>query len=265
MYCVLVVCASEHHRALLLWIGAPALFLYVLGVPAAAFFLLFKNREKLDSPRTRERLGFLYSNYEPEYFYWELMVVMRLVAFAGISVMFAGDAHLQAGLGLLVLFVSTFTQKEALPYLEMTLNRVEEGGLIASWITLYGGTLLYSSGFSDSFKVFISFGIILVNLGYAGFILYIAAKQSHNVDVSGLTSLPTRMASSLPFRVDSFPSFSGDSGKSKGLSKLGVVEMRDRKRGGTKSPERVERSALVVSPLAGRNIVVGRGTKKSTK
>ena len=120
-----VICGSDHYHAILLFIAAPALLLYVIGIPATAFGLLYSERATLQtSPGTREKLGFLYSNYEPEYFYWESLVVMRLVFFAAISVLFADLPDAQASLGMMVLFFSVVTHLMTQPYLEDMLDKV---------------------------------------------------------------------------------------------------------------------------------------------
>ena len=56
--------------------------------------------DNLNASETREKIGFLYSNYEHGYFYWEFVVIARLMCFALISVMFADRPVAQAGLGL---------------------------------------------------------------------------------------------------------------------------------------------------------------------
>lgn len=133
-----VVCGSAYHSRLLSWVAGPAMIIYVIGIPLAAFAILYSNKakDKLSKPGCRRKLGFLYSNYEEEYYYWEFVVVARLVSFAAVSVMFADKADLQAGLGLFILFVSILAHNKTSPYLEDTLDRVEEMGLYSSWLTL---------------------------------------------------------------------------------------------------------------------------------
>lgn len=96
--------------------------------------------------------------------------MMRLVCFAAISVMFSDRPELQAALGLAVLFVAILAHGKNQPYLEKELDDIEEKGLVASWLTLYGGTLLYSGGLSKPFKVVVT----LATLAYV-YLTFISA------------------------------------------------------------------------------------------
>ena len=56
-----VVCGSELHQSLITFIALPSMVLYVIGIPAAALYLLLSKRQKLKASGTRQKLGFLYS------------------------------------------------------------------------------------------------------------------------------------------------------------------------------------------------------------
>ena len=59
------------------------------------------------------------------------------------------------------------------PYVEDTLDTIEGLGLLASFMTLYGGTLLYSPRLDDSsFKYGVTIGIVGINLFFALFLVY---------------------------------------------------------------------------------------------
>lgn len=47
--------------------------------------LLWDRRDNLKDRDTREKLGFLYFSYEGRCYYWELIVIVRLVIFAAVS------------------------------------------------------------------------------------------------------------------------------------------------------------------------------------
>lgn len=87
--------------------------------------------------------------------------------------MFSDKPDIQAGLGLFILFMSIWAHNKARPYLEDDLDGVEESGLIASWLTLYGGTLLYSGSLSSFIKIVITISIIILNVAFALYILYV--------------------------------------------------------------------------------------------
>ena len=63
-----VVCGSPYHMRLLLLVAWPSMIIYVIGIPLAAFTILYSRKNKLSKAGTRRKFGFLYSNYEPKYF-----------------------------------------------------------------------------------------------------------------------------------------------------------------------------------------------------
>ena len=128
---------------------------------------------------------------------WEMLVILRLVSFAAISVLFADKPDIQAGLGLFLLFMSIWAHNKTSPYLEDDLDRVEEIGLIASWLTLYGGTLLYSGSLSSFIKIVVTISIIMLNLAFALYILYVLAipHVSKMAGEGGLSAMPGRFRS----------------------------------------------------------------------
>ena len=135
------------------------------------------------------------------------MVVARLVCFAAISVMFADKPVVQAGLGLLVLFVSIWLHNRKRPYLEDDLDHVEEAGLLASWVTLYGGILLFSADLGNGFNMFVTVVILCVNFAFGIYILWILAvpamaklQEHSNEGVSAMTGRFRALTSS--FKVD---------------------------------------------------------------
>ena len=56
-----VVCGSKLHQSLIMFIALPSIVFYVIGIPAAALYLLLSKRHTLDASGTRQKLGFLYS------------------------------------------------------------------------------------------------------------------------------------------------------------------------------------------------------------
>ena len=148
-------------------------------------------------------------NYESKYFYWEFIVITRLICFAAISVMFADKPDLQAGLGLFVLFVSIWLHKTTAPYLIDVLDHVEEAGLIASWVTLYGGTLLFSARLGNAFNMIVTIAIGGANLAFGAYILWVLAVPavSKLQESSGIAAMSGRFRS----LTSSFKSLRGGS------------------------------------------------------
>ena len=92
--------------------------------------------------------------------------MFRLAIFALISVVFREDVELQAGLGLFVLFLSVLAHVVVKPFIRKKLDRVEATALAANWLTLYLGTLLFSTRVSTGIKAILTLVVVLIQLGF---------------------------------------------------------------------------------------------------
>ena len=80
-------CWEGWHKAWALGLGVPLAAIFCLGVPLAVLLLLTLNRTKMDQRSTfSECFGFLYHNYRPKRFYWEVVSIVQLAVVVAISV-----------------------------------------------------------------------------------------------------------------------------------------------------------------------------------
>lgn len=193
-----IECGSEKHAALVWGSGVPAIIFYVLGIPATLFLFLYLNRDTLAQEDTRVLLGFAYSNYRPSLYFWEVVVIARLVMFALISVSFREDPRLQASLGLAVLFFSVLAHVLCNPFASKALHQIEAAALIGNWMTLFCGTLLFNERISADVKLFITFcivGIQIVYLGFSCFLLWTGGQREvpseAHIEMTVRSRLPT--------------------------------------------------------------------------
>ena len=159
--------------------------------------------------------------------------MFRLVIFAAISVLFGDRVDVQAGLGLCTLFGSLYIHLLVQPYVNDLLNKAEEIGLVTSWLTLYGGTLLFSDNITNGYKMTITAFIIFVNIAFIFYVvklmytesrMYIDRVISRAESMSKL--LISRFQSARTSRANSLGSEgSGDSDEG-GLKALQSLEMR---------------------------------------
>lgn len=80
--------------------AVPAIAVYLAGIPIGVLVLLTCNRRHLQTAFFQRKYGFLYANYHIRAYYWEVVVMARLLAFCIISVLYENNVPLQAGLGL---------------------------------------------------------------------------------------------------------------------------------------------------------------------
>lgn len=76
-----VDCGSEEHAY---WqrMSAIGVLVYSLGIPFFAFVMLFVRRKHLRERRVKMALGFLFNGFEPRYYYFEAVYMVRKVIFA---------------------------------------------------------------------------------------------------------------------------------------------------------------------------------------
>ena len=116
-----------------------ALLVYTLGYPSTVAWVLYKNREKimedqllraqgtgtdrLTNPRgysVRKRYSKLYYHFQPDYWYWILIVIARKFFIAFTSLMFNKNPAFQLSIALLVMFACYAAQVRCRPYMSMS-------------------------------------------------------------------------------------------------------------------------------------------------
>ena len=58
-------------------VGILAFLFYVIGLPVVLSVFLYRYRKKLNGASTRHLFGFLYNGYEPDFYWWEVWVIVR--------------------------------------------------------------------------------------------------------------------------------------------------------------------------------------------
>ena len=73
-----IVCWENDHLILLVP-GLFGLVLFLVGVPALYFYIIFKivRVHGREHPATKKYFGFLYYRFKPQYFYWEFVELGR--------------------------------------------------------------------------------------------------------------------------------------------------------------------------------------------
>lgn len=159
-----VDCESASHAT---WqiLGLTGFALYSLGIPFGVFVLLryYKSIDKLHKKKTVDTLGFLYSGFEPQYYYFEAVFMIRKVLYQLIILIppLAASADLDdrlikcvSMLMLAVFFLAVHMKFE--PYDNrsyFTLDRIEGASLWAILVTLLVQSWLYVSDDAYAFNV----------------------------------------------------------------------------------------------------------------
>ena len=145
-----------------------ALFVFVLGAPIAAMFVLRRHRDDLDSARVRSQFDLLYDGYiipasatapsrkgsvsarstRLATYMFELLVLLRKVLFAAIPIV-VRDMFLQLHLALAFVLMALLLHLAGQPFASQLVNRLETATLSATAITLLGLMFIHSGRVED--------------------------------------------------------------------------------------------------------------------
>ena len=138
-----IQCWTPNHRMWAMGVGAPILLLYGAGIPAYALWKLRKIKRDLEA--YRPQYGFLFSSYQDEYYYWEIIISVRKMAFAAVAVLLTPvGSNIAVVCGLLVVYIATTSHAVTNPYHLPGMDRVELAGLVTTFLTMFAGSLLLS-------------------------------------------------------------------------------------------------------------------------
>jgi hypothetical protein len=134
---------------------------YVIGVPAIYFLVLYKRRKLLVSPseaieteekgkqrissvahfKIRQRWSQLFIQYESRYWYFELLEMLRKVILTGALVMFGDSAILQMVLGIFICFGYVVVCANAHPYVDPLDDKMQQTASIMLFLTMFAGLM----------------------------------------------------------------------------------------------------------------------------
>ena len=165
---------SGRHWVYIVLLGLPLFLVYVLGVPLAVYLILSRPDSKLKiaqisdwlnsylSPSSarpegssdtsvkfrdfQKNYGFLFVGYKPQYYYWEIVVMIRKACLSLLGVVFAFDIRAQVNLGILVLMVAAIAQAYLSPFDSKPMNVFESISLATSTLTFFFGVFTTDAG-----------------------------------------------------------------------------------------------------------------------
>ena len=181
-------CYESRHLSMILLLGLPQLFLYVLGLPLLVLKFLKRNRADLfKNPVVLTRWGLFFKGYKEDRYYWELVITLRKVCVVALSV-FGRELGVQrqSQVALLLLLVCIILEIVGQPFREVTdshriLKRLEIAALLVEYGTLWCGLMIYQSGpKSEGMNVFMTICVVAANIGltlWFVFVLFRACAQ----------------------------------------------------------------------------------------
>ena len=166
---------GKHATYLSLAIGF--LCLYVAGVPIVIFLLLWRNRKhlhNLESPKHLEvkfELGGLYQQYEPKYWWYELVEILKKMLMTGALCVVTPGSPLQLVTAIIIMTVSMVMVLKMAPYSNSTDDWMSFLSNCALVVTTFGGLLIIMDGAEKGKNNFDSLLIGLILLWVNGTVL----------------------------------------------------------------------------------------------
>jgi hypothetical protein len=144
-------CNGDRYQWMVLLFGISQLVLYVGGLPLLLLWFLIRNHDNLQTHAVRSRYGLFFAAYKQERFYWEIVLSLRKIIVTGLGVFgpLWGVVR-QTQVALLVLSIFIVVEIVGDPFKESSprhkiLARLESSTLIVLYLTMWSGTMIFSS------------------------------------------------------------------------------------------------------------------------
>ena len=151
-------------------IGLISIIIYVLGIPISSWFILRQNKNALyniNHPKqeSMEReYGSLYLQYEPTYYWWESLEMVKKCLLTGGLVLVAPGSSAQVMFGALIALTFLLLVLKASPYEEDDDDKLQFIATLAILLTLLGGFALKTDNPEEGLYEKGLMGVLLVTV-----------------------------------------------------------------------------------------------------
>ena len=161
-----VQCWTTNHFSIIFLLAVPILLLYVVGIPALLYGILRNNKElaryviakneglnqpalkTMPLPGTSEEIesfnkafSFSFAGYEPDYFWWEVVIISRKSMISMTGVLLSRDPLGQSVVMSVILCLSLVAHSIASPFTADWADRFERSSLFSSFFLFSFGAL----------------------------------------------------------------------------------------------------------------------------
>jgi hypothetical protein len=166
-------------------ITAVGIILYVVGIPFGVAMALRSNLKYLydDSPENKVKheacvseFGTLYMQYEPRFWYWEIVVIIKKMMLTGAMTVIAAGTSLQIVIALLIVLINMLLVLKLAPFADEADDWLSFLTSFQMLITLLGGLLMTmdtTEAVSRTYTDPDSMGSLLVFVNSLGFIAFV--------------------------------------------------------------------------------------------
>jgi hypothetical protein len=122
--------------------GILFLCLYVIGIPLAYFIILYNKRHKLEEQHNLEMFGALYETYEPEFWMWESIEMIKKAFLTGGVLLISPGSSTQILSAIFVLLFYLMLVIRLEPYDDLVDDRLQVLATFATMLNMIIGLLL---------------------------------------------------------------------------------------------------------------------------
>ena len=170
-----IECWTGKHYSYCMSLTIPCIIIWVLGIPAAVLYYMYKHEQNLQGIDNKLRFGFLYTGYKKKTFYWEFVILYRKILVISIAVFLSNvSISIQALTALIVLISSLYAQVSIKPFSHEILNIMEARAIFAANMTIYCGLFYLTDDINETAEYFFFIVILIANfffLSYWGYYL----------------------------------------------------------------------------------------------
>ena len=144
-------CRGSLHIFFIGW-GVVGILVYPLGVPLFFFLLMFRERDQIHDAINKMKFGFLFADYKPAFFMFEIFDLIRKLSLSGLMIFFAQGSVTQLLCAMILSLIFLQCQTKLNPYAFPIANLCQFISFNSITFTLLGGMLLKVefNGASDS-------------------------------------------------------------------------------------------------------------------
>ena len=130
------VCHDRQHVTAM-FIAVLGIIVFVVGVPVCMFWALYRMRKTnmLKDSDNLDILGFLYTDYEPGFWFWEILINVRRLILCFVVVIFYQWPSFQLAFGLICTIWSICIQYYWRPFRQREINWLESVELLSSLLS----------------------------------------------------------------------------------------------------------------------------------
>lgn len=164
--------------------GAIAMiFVYVIGIPALGFTILFFNRDKLETESVKRKYRFLFEGYSANAYFWEFVIIVRKILLVAVVVFLKEAPFKSVYAGVWLLGIALMINVWVQPFEKSTLQLLETSSLAVLFCSLLLGMLSFEPDYPTERpeQLAVSALVIIINVIMAAVLLCCLSYHYYNV------------------------------------------------------------------------------------